>query len=64
MGYNVNSLGDQFFKDMAWGGLTQTEVFLNGKSQVDKNRIIEVNWVENTLSNQYSVSPKGTKACD
>jgi hypothetical protein len=49
---------------MAWGGLTQTEFFQNGKSQIDKNRIIEVNWVENTLSNQYSISPKGTKACD
>jgi hypothetical protein len=61
VGYNVNTLGDQFFKDMAWGDLTQTEVFLNGKSQVDKNRIIEVNWVENTLRNQYTVSPKG---CD
>lgn len=21
VGYNVNTLGDQFFKDMAWGGL-------------------------------------------
>lgn len=64
VGYNVNTLGNQFFKDMAWGGLTQTEFFLNGKSQVDKNRIIEVNWLENTLSNQYTVSPKGIKACD
>ncbi|MCH7400182.1 hypothetical protein MM236_19470 [Belliella sp. DSM 107340] len=64
VGYNVNALGNQFFKDMAWGGLTQTVVFLIWKSQIDKNRIIEVNWVENTLSNQYSVSPKGKKGCD
>ncbi len=28
MGYNPNTLGgDQFFKDMAWGGLTSTNVF-------------------------------------
>lgn len=39
VGYNVNTLGDQFFKDMVWGGLTETDVFKNSKTIAEQNRI-------------------------
>ncbi|WP_194974227.1 hypothetical protein [Aquiflexum lacus] len=58
------SFTDQFYNDLSWGGLTRTEVFLKGKNDVEKNRIIEVNWVENTMSTEFNLSPKGKKACD
>jgi hypothetical protein len=58
------SFTDQFYNDLSWGGLTRTEVFLKGKNDIEKNRIIEVNWVENTMSTEFNLSPKGKKACD
>jgi hypothetical protein len=65
--YNVATLGDQFFKDMAWGGLHQTNLF-NSKPISDQNRInarvrSEVTGEPQTYGS-VSVSPKGIQTCD
>ncbi len=63
VGYNVQHLGDQFFKDMAWGGLFETEVF--GKlSDEDRERITNRIGAELYNGNYYGTVPKGEKACD
>jgi len=61
--YNVNALGNQFFLDMAWGGLSDTDVF-TGKTPIDQNRIINTIGAEHYNSNYYGVLPKGIKACN
>ncbi|WP_219287530.1 hypothetical protein [Arthrospiribacter ruber] len=63
IGYNVNALGDQFFKDMAWGGLTRTDVF-NSLSASDKTRIINRLNAENTGDPKGNIVPIGIKACN
>lgn len=63
VGYNVNTLGNQFFKDMAWGGLHDTDLFKT-LNQSDRNRISNLLLAENTSSTQNNVSPKGIKACE
>lgn len=62
VGYNVETLGTQYFKDMAWGGLQFTDVFKNLKPE-DQNRIKNIVAVENTNSVVNSVNPKGILAC-
>lgn len=64
LGYNPNTLGGaQFFKDMAWGGLTSTNVF-NSLPSSEKTRIINTIGAE-LYNKNYSVAlPKGLKACD
>jgi len=61
-GYNVNQLGDRYFKDLAWAGLYKTEVF-KSFSVSEQNRI--KNTASAELSNLITVNitPKGTKAC-
>jgi len=64
MGYNPNTLGgDQFFKDMAWGGLTSTNVFKSLPSS-EKTRIINTIGAELYNKNYSGTFPKGIKACD
>lgn len=65
--YNVNSLGDQFFKDMAWGGLHETKLFKD-KPISEQNRInatvkAEVTGEPQTYGNS-NVSPKGIPTCN
>jgi hypothetical protein len=66
-GYNVNALGDQFFKDMAWGGLHETSLF-EAKPQTEKNRIFARIQDELTGKNQKygnsNSSPLGLPSCD
>ena len=62
-GYNIKLLGNQYFKDMAWGGLTRTDVF-NSLSTSDKTRIINRLNAENTGDPKGNIVPKGIKACN
>ncbi|RZS96050.1 hypothetical protein BC751_1605 [Cecembia calidifontis] len=77
VGYNVNTLGDQFFKDMVWGGLTETDVFKNSKTIAEQNRIKDrinaeikgesvVRAVNNSNGGYTNIvtAPKALKACD
>ncbi|WP_157370238.1 hypothetical protein [Aquiflexum balticum] len=62
-GYNENALGDQFFKDMAWGGLQETDIFKTLPISVQtriKNRL----GAEYYNKNYSGTLPKGIKACD
>lgn len=66
-GYNVNTLGDQFFKDMAWGGLHETNLF-KAKPISEQNRInarvkAELTGGSHTYGSS-SASPIGITACD
>jgi hypothetical protein len=63
VGYNVQLLGDQFFKDMAWGGLSKTEVFMK-LSDVDRARITNTIGAEFYNENYNGTFPNGEKACD
>jgi hypothetical protein len=63
IGYNVNTIGSQYFKDMAWGGLQFTDVFKNLQTE-DQNRIKNIIAVENSNSAINSISPKGILACE
>ena len=63
VGYNVQYLGDQFFKDMAWGGLSKTEVFMK-LSDVDRARITNTIGAEFYNVNYNGTVPNGEKACD
>ena len=62
-GYNINLLGNQYFKDMAWGGLHDTDLFKN-LNQSDQARIKNLLLAENSNSTQNNITPKGIKACD
>jgi hypothetical protein len=53
----------QFFKDMAWGGLPETDVF-NSLSSSDNTRIINRLNAENTGEPKGNVAPMGIPACD
>ncbi|MCH7400176.1 hypothetical protein MM236_19440 [Belliella sp. DSM 107340] len=67
VGYNVNALGDQYFKDMAWGGLHETNLF-KAKPMSEQNRINARVKAELTGGSQTygssSASPMGITACD
>jgi hypothetical protein len=63
VGYNVNALGTQFFKDMAWGGLHETNVF-KSLPIADQLRINNRIRAELENKNQGSTAPMGTLACD
>ncbi len=63
IGYNVNNLGDQFFKDMAWGGLQNTDLFKTLPLSVQK-RIKNRLGAEYYNKNYSGTLPKGIKACD
>jgi hypothetical protein len=76
VGYNVNALGNQFFKDMAWGGLDRTDVF-KSLPLSDRNRIEDRIRAElksdtetrparkpNGELTNIVTAPKGLKACD
>ncbi|MCA6422153.1 MAG: hypothetical protein IM568_04945 [Flavobacterium sp.] len=53
------TLPQQFYDDMAWGGLTGTSAFNDNLTDDDKDRILEV------ISSEYNNnnSPRGTIAC-
>lgn len=64
--YNVNALGDQYFKEMAWGGLHETNLF-KSKPLSEQNRInarikAEVTGEMQTYGNS-SALPMGIPAC-
>jgi hypothetical protein len=61
-GYNVSQLGDRYFKDLVWGGLSDTDAF-KSLPLTDQNRI--KNTFNSELKNmvQNGISPKGIKAC-
>ena len=67
IGYNVNVLGNQFFLDMAWGGLHTTDVFIR-KTITEQNRIKATVKAEMTGESQTygssNASPQGIPACD
>lgn len=63
VGYNVELLGDQFFKDMAWGGLFETDVFMK-LSDEDRKRITNRIGAELYNINYNGTVPNGEKACD
>ena len=45
-----NSFGDQFYSDLAWGALMDTDIFLNTSSLTgrDRSRIRNANYAEDT----------------
>ena len=63
IGYNVNTLGSQYFKDMAWGGLQFTDVY-DSLHPETKYRISSILNAEANNSNFGNATPKGIKACD
>ncbi|MCH7400179.1 hypothetical protein MM236_19455 [Belliella sp. DSM 107340] len=63
VGYNVNTLGNQFFKDMAWGGLDETDVF-EALPLSERNRIKNRIGAELYNKNYYGTLPRGIKACE
>jgi len=60
-GYN---LPDQFYQDMAWGGLQGTAIY-NRLSQRQKDRIASTISAEQfyTTNNINGITPKGNKIC-
>jgi hypothetical protein len=63
VGYNVETLGNQYFKDMAWGGLQFTDVY-NSLSPAEKLRISNILNSEANSSPSGNTSPKGIQACN
>lgn len=63
IGYNMTTIGSQYFKDMAWGGLQFTDVFKNLPLDV-QNRISSTIAAESSNSIINSTPPKGIKACE
>jgi len=53
---------DQYYEDLAWGGLIETSTFntLFPQGTIPRNRILNTNNAEDKNSNQNGVSPKGT----
>lgn len=56
------ALSNQFYEDMAWGGLASTKAF-NALPEVQKNRILNTIYSEYKNSNTNGISPKGKKIC-
>ncbi|MBS9524739.1 hypothetical protein KI659_12035 [Litoribacter alkaliphilus] len=64
LGYPTSILEDhQFFMDMAWGGLHQTDVYQQ-LSDLDKDRIRDHYYAERNGEKYLGTEPKGTKACE
>jgi hypothetical protein len=63
IGYNVATLGSQYFKDMAWGGLQNTDIF-KSFPQSTKTRITNTLQAEAQNSPFGNIPPKGIKACN
>jgi hypothetical protein len=64
VGYNVSLIGDQYFKDMAWGGLHETDVFKNTLTVSEQQRINNRYNAELTNTNVGNIAPIGTLLCD
>jgi hypothetical protein len=64
VGYNINTLGDQFFRDMAWGALDQTDVFKDEFTLTEQNRIKHRIGAELYNTNYNGTLPKASKACE
>ncbi|MGY6521820.1 MAG: hypothetical protein ACXIUD_08840 [Mongoliitalea sp.] len=75
--YIISTLGSDYFKDMAWGGLAETDVFKNSKTISEQNRIndrinAEINGesiVRPALDSEGNytnvvTTPKALKVCD
>jgi hypothetical protein len=63
VGYYVNAMGEQFFKDMAWGGLHETNVF-KSLPITDQTRIYQRIRAELKNENVGSTAPLGTSTCN
>jgi hypothetical protein len=61
-GYNVNQLGDRYFKDLAWSGLWDTDMYKR-LPETDRIRIQNTFNAELKNENHGTSIPKGTKAC-
>ncbi|SMP27054.1 hypothetical protein [Algoriphagus winogradskyi] len=64
VGYNVGVIGDQYFKDMAWGGLHDTDVFKNTLTLSEQQRINNRYNAELNNTNVGNIAPIGTLLCD
>jgi hypothetical protein len=56
-------MGEQFFKDMAWGGLHETNVF-KSLPITDQTRIYQRIRAELKNENVGSTAPLGTSTCN
>jgi hypothetical protein len=67
VGYNVGALGDQFFMDMAWGGLHETTVFgtkdINVQNKINARINAELTGNTQVYGNS-NVQPMGSMACN